>query len=105
MSTINPLSKFFKLYQVDYWLYKQSMLKGYLDSYDEFKKNFQRLVNEVEDIDYKNMLKLEIHFTYFQMVEALFELIFAIEAAYEKKNDVGLWYYLSFSDWRENTKE
>lgn len=104
MSTNSPLSKFFKLYQVDYWLYKQSMLKGYLDSYDELKEDFQRLVKKVDDVDYINMLKLEIHFTYFQMIEALFELIFAVETAYEKKDDQSLWFYLSFSDWRKNLR-
>ena len=102
MSTKNPLNKFFKLYQVDYWLYKQSMLKFYLDSYDELKENSQELIKKVDDVDYINMLKLEIHFTYFQMIEALFELIFAVETAYEKKNDEGLWFYLSFSDWGNN---
>jgi hypothetical protein len=40
------------------------------------------------------MLKTDIHYLYFQMVEALFELIFALQ----KKDDPNLWYYLSFAD-------
>jgi hypothetical protein len=50
------------------------------------------------DKDFKRVIRTEMHFLYFQMIETLFEIIFAI---YEKDNR-DLWLSLSFSKYVEN---
>ncbi|KKL48560.1 hypothetical protein LCGC14_2324290 [marine sediment metagenome] len=94
------LLEFYKSYPVNHWCEKLALLKNYIDNYDSVKETLQKGLMDVDDEKYIKMLKAEIHFTYFQMIEALFELIFAVE----KRDDKNLWYYLSFSSWKKNYK-
>ena len=98
MKERNPFLKFYEVYNVDYWYYKLSLLKNYLDDYDTVGEFLQKDVGEVDQRHYVNMLKAEMHFTYFQMIESLFEMTFALQ----KKDDPNLWYHLTFSDWKDN---
>ena len=94
------LLEFFQSYPINHWVEKLSLLKNYIENYDSVKETLQKDLIDVDDTKYIKMLKAEIHFTYFQMIEALFELIFALE----KLDDKNLWYYISFSKFRDNYK-
>ncbi|MBN1483784.1 MAG: hypothetical protein JXA37_03605 [Chloroflexia bacterium] len=98
METMNSLAKFYRLYQVDYWQYKLALLNSAIHNYESAKELIQHDFADIDDRDYTRMLRAELHFTYFQMVETLFEMVFALE----KQDDLNLWYHLSFSKWREN---
>jgi len=87
------LLDFYKHYPVDHWIYKTAMLKRIIENFDSVKDIILKNVTDVIDKDCINMLKAEIHFTLFQMIETLFELIFALE----KRDDKNLWLYLSLS--------
>lgn len=87
------LLDFYRYYPSDHWIYKATMLKNILENYENVKDILNLEIVDVIDDDYKKMMKAEIHFAYFQMVEALFELIFALE----KYDDKKLWLHLSLS--------
>lgn len=55
-------------------------------------------MNDIPDEDFKRVLRTEMHFLYFQMVETLFEIIFA-NLKYGYKN---IWFNLTHSDWKKN---
>ncbi len=93
--------EFYKKYDPDYWLYKISFLKNCHSGFAKIKEVLTEDMAEVVDDDYKRVLRTEIHFLYFQMVETLFEIIFAIS----KKDNRDLWLALSFSDWHDNYAE
>jgi hypothetical protein len=93
--------EFYKNYNPDHWLYKISRLKNCHDNYDEIEKILKHDLANVSDEDYKRSLRTEMHFLYFQMVETLFEIIFAVS----KHDNRNLWHTLTFSDWRNNYKE
>jgi len=93
IDTDKILLDFYKFYPSDHWKYKATMLKNILEKYEEVEDILNLGIIDVIEEDYKKMLKVEIHFTYFHMVEALFELIFALEKLDDKK----LWLYLSIS--------
>lgn len=85
---------FYKEFPYKYWLYKAEMINSLLDS----DKKFQDSNGTLEIFDgslkeYKQMLKYELHFTYYHQAEALFELIFALE----KLDDKYIWFILSES--------
>jgi hypothetical protein len=86
--------EFYKNYQVDYWNYKIGILKNSLDNFDEVKETFYKNLQDTIDKDCILMIKTDLHFIYFQIIEALFELIFALE----KMDERNLWYYLSFPE-------
>jgi len=86
--------EFYKNYQVDYWSYKIGILKNSLDNFDEVKETFYKNLQDTIDKDCILMIKTDLHFIYFQIIEALFELIFALE----KMDERNLWYYLSFPE-------
>lgn len=89
--------EFYRTYDPDYWLYRISLLSNAHDNFGKIKKYLTEDLAEVSDEDYKRMLRTEMHFLYFQMVEALFEIIFAI-AHHDNRN---LWVALTFSNDRD----
>jgi hypothetical protein len=94
-------TEFYKKYDSDYWLYKISLLKNCHDDFTKINEVLIGDMTEVVDDDYKRMLRTEMHFLYFQMVETLFEIIFAVS----KKDNRDLWLELTVSNWIENYKE
>ena len=87
------LLDFYRYYPSDHWIYKATMLKNILENYEKVENILNLEIIDVIENDYKKMMKAEIHFAYFHMVEALFELIFALEKLDDKK----LWLHLSLS--------
>lgn len=86
--------QFYKLYPYHYWLLKAETIKGLLDNNSTFQDSEGILeAHGADQKNYQNMLKYELHFTYFQQIEALFELIFALE----KQDNKYLWLILSES--------
>jgi len=84
--------EFYLNYQTDYWGYKIAMLKNSLDNFKVAKNTIYSGLEDTNDDDCLLMIKTEIHFLYFQIIETLFELIFALEERAEEY----LWYSLSF---------
>ena len=98
MSKKDEILEFYKHYPIDHWIYKARMLKNLIENFDSVKEILLKDLIDVVDKDCINMLKAEIHFTYFQIIEALFELIFALE----NRKDKLLWFYISFSPYKKN---
>lgn len=102
--TVNDLDgfqkEFYQMYDPDYWLYKIMLLKNSHDDFDNLKSSLTKNTKESVDKDFKRVMRTELHFLYFQMIETLFEIIFAV---YENDNR-DLWVALTFSDFRENYK-
>lgn len=102
VNDLDSLQKeFYKTYDPDYWLYKISLLKNCHDNFDSIKDTLNADLSDVVDDDYKRALRTEMHFLYFQMVETLFEIIFAVS----KHDNRNLWLALTFSNWRNNYNE
>jgi len=91
-------NEFYGNYDPDYWLYQISLLKNCHDNFDTIKNHLTAGLPNVNCDDFKRMLRTELHFLYFQMVETLFEIIFAISTF----DDKYLWLALTFSDWKDN---
>ncbi|WP_421774251.1 hypothetical protein [Gracilimonas sp.] len=89
---------FYKLYPYDHWLNKANMLKFKIDSGSTAYDDIGVYAHESNDERYQRMLKYELHFTYFQQVEAIFELLFALQ----NLDDKHIWIYLSQANGREN---
>lgn len=89
----DEILEFYKYYPIDHWIYKANMLKNIIDNFNSLKNAILKDLGDVIEEDCIKMLKAEIHFTLFQMIETLFELIFALE----KRDDKKLWLYLSLS--------
>lgn len=89
---------FYKLYPHDFWLNKANMLKAKLDSDSTSYDDIGEYAHGGNSERYKRMLKYELHFTYFQQVEALFELLFALQ----NLDDKHIWLHLSKANWRQN---
>lgn len=99
VNNLDSLQKeFYETYNPDYWLYKISLLKNCHDNFDSIKDTLNDDLSDVIDDDYKRMLRTEMHFLYFQMIETLFEIIFAVS----KHDNRNLWLALTFSDWQNN---
>lgn len=98
MSKKDEILEFYKHYPIDHWIYMARMLKNLIENFDSVKEIILKNLIDVVDKDCINMLKAEIHFTYFQIIEALFELIFALE----NRKDKLLWFYISFSPYKKN---
>ncbi len=90
--------EFYKQYPIDHWIYKVTIFKNIIDNYDSISATILGGLVDVIDKDCINMLKAEIHFTYFQIIEALFELIFALE----KRKDKLLWLFITISPFQTN---
>lgn len=84
---------FYKKYHIDHWLYKLNYLKYSLDNFDQIKSNIYENLNDTKDEDCILMLKTEMHFTYFQIIETLFEMVLALN----EDNDLFLWLNLSIT--------
>ncbi len=90
--------EFYRAYHLEFWRYKLFLLQYAFDNYEVFKDDLHEVLPRADDEDFSKMLKAEIHFTYFQIVESLFEMIFALENG----QDANLWRKLSFSNWHKN---
>ena len=102
VNDLDSLQKeFYKTYDPDYWLYKISLLKNCHDNFDSIKDTLNDDLSDVVDANYKRALRTEMHFLYFQMVETLFEIIFAVS----KHDNRNLWLALTFSNWKDNYNE
>jgi len=102
VNDLDSLQKeFYKTYDPDYWLYKISFLKNCHDNFDSIKDTLNDDLSDVVDANYKRALRTEMHFLYFQMVETLFEIIFAVS----KHDNRNLWLALTFSNWKDNYNE
>lgn len=84
---------FYKEYNLDYWASKIALLKNSYEHFDKIKEYIHLELSEPDDEKTMLMLKTDLHYLYFQMVEALFELIFALQY----RDDKNIWYYISFS--------
>jgi hypothetical protein len=72
---------FYKQFPYKYWLFKAEMLYNMIDDdasdFHDKDGNLEALGGSAKE--FKQMLKYELHFTYYHQAEALFELIFALE--------------------------
>jgi hypothetical protein len=91
--------EFYRTYDPDYWLYRISLLRNAHENFGDIKKFLLEDLAEVSDEDYKRMIRTEMHFLYFQMIETLFEIIFAV-AHHDNRN---LWVALTFSNDKDTT--
>lgn len=99
VNDLDSLQKeFYKTYNPDRWLCKISLLKNCHDDFDNVKNVLKNNLGDVVDDDYKRTLRTEMHFLYFQMIETLFEIIFAVS----KHDNRNLWLALTFSNWQNN---
>lgn len=87
--------EFYRNYPEGYWLYRISLLKNAHDSFDAIKDSLTRDLEDAVAEDYKRMMRAEMHFLYFQMVEALFEIVFAL-CDHDNRD---LWVALTFGEW------
>lgn len=96
--TVNDLDnlqkEFYRMYDPDHWLYRIMLLKNSHDDFDQLKSSLIKNTEETVDGDFKRTIRTELHFLYFQMVETLFEIIFAIS----KHDNRDLWVALTFSN-------
>lgn len=90
--------EFYRDFDLDYWLYKINLLKSTHDNFDSLGTLLKKEIDQFSADDCKRMIRTEMHFLYFQMVESLFEIIFAVM----EKDNRDLWITLSFSTWRSN---
>jgi len=103
--TINDIDglqkEFYQMYDPDYWLYRIMLLKNSHDDFDQLKSSLTKNTEETIDKDFRRVMRTEIHFLYFQMIETLFEIIFAVS----ESDNRDLWVALTFSDFRNNYKK
>ncbi|MDD5068950.1 MAG: hypothetical protein PHN89_05155 [Candidatus Pacebacteria bacterium] len=93
--------EFYRMYDPDYWLYRIMLLKNSHDNFDQLKSNLTKNTEETVDKDFKRVIRTEMHFLYFQMIETLFEIIFAVS----ESDNRDLWIALTFSNFRDNYKK
>lgn len=102
INDVNELEKeFYSNYHLYYWLSKIHLLKNCHDKYENVKSAIKSDLTNISDDDYKRVLRTEMHFLYFQMVETLFEFIFT----YETNGDKQIWINLINSDFKKNYKK
>lgn len=95
VNNLNHLQEeFYRMYNPDYWLYRIMLLKNSHDDFELLKLSLAKDTEEIIDDDFKRVLRTELHFLYFQMIETLFEIIFAIL----KHDSRNLWVALTFSN-------
>lgn len=98
VNDLDALQKeFYRMYDPDYWLYRIMLLKNSHDDFDQLKLRLIKNTEKTIDKDFKRVIRTELHFLYFQMVETLFEIIFAIS----KYDNRDLWVALTFSNDRD----
>jgi hypothetical protein len=95
VNDLNRINKsFFKNYNIDYWLYKICILKEF---HDNSNKVFDIITKDLIDTDiedFRKILRLELHFLYFHLIETLFTLYFTVC----KFPNTQLWLALAFSN-------
>lgn len=83
---------FYKKFPYKYWLFKAEMLYNMIESgekdFHDKDGNIEALGGNVKE--YQQMLKYELHFTYYHQAEALFELVFALERVLHESEYVWL---------------
>jgi len=89
--------EFYKSYDLEYWFNKIELLFNVHENFNKIEKNINLFYENKNVENLKRMLRTEIHFTYFQMIETLFEIIFAIS----EHNNKYLWLALTFSNDRK----
>ncbi len=92
----NLQKEFYRMYDPDYWLYRIMLLKNSHDDFKLIKTSLTKNTKETKDEDFKRVIRTELHFLYFQMIETLFEIIFAI-SRHDNRN---LWVVLTFSNYK-----
>ncbi len=85
---IEPL-RYYKDYFIEYWEIKYHHLKDEIDNYKS-RKNLLDIPNFKQK--YLSMLKFDIHFIKFQLIETLFNFIFALENG----DDEDIFFQLAF---------
>ncbi|MFA5127131.1 MAG: hypothetical protein WC465_04030 [Patescibacteria group bacterium] len=102
VNDIDSLQKeFYQMYDPDYWLYRIMLLKNSHDDFDQLKSSLTKNTEKTIDKDFRRVMRTEMHFLYFQMIETLFEIIFAVS----ESDNRDLWLALTFSDFRNNYKK
>src|SRR4051812_11432456 len=86
---------FYSQFLSEHYLYKLTLLRNALANRSLTDESVASRIDAFDAASYRRSLQIEIHFTYFQIVESLFEMIFALEPLI----DVDLWYNLSHSNW------
>jgi len=101
INDLDSLQKeFYQMYDPDYWLYRIMLLRNSHDNFDQLKPSLTKNTEETIDKDFRRVMRTEMHFLYFQMIETLFEIIFAVS----ESDNRDLWVALTFSDFRNNYK-
>jgi hypothetical protein len=93
---------FFNSYLVDHFAYKQEALLFLHDHFQDLKTQLQEGMPDINEEQFLRTLRVEIRSNYFQAIETLFELIFALEPRGSVIDNRNLMYLLSTSDWRGN---
>jgi len=92
----DDLLRFYKSYFMDYWEVKYKLLKYEIDNFESQKhklaetSGYHTIPNYEKK--YLSVLKLDLHFIKFQIIESLFSFIFALE----NRDDKFIWFNLSF---------
>lgn len=84
---------FYSYCAVNYWEYKINALANAIMKYEKLKSDLLEGVDKINDKECITAFKLDIHFTYFQIVECLFNMMFALMK--KKIDNRNLWFYLS----------
>lgn len=103
VNEIDSLKEFYQLYDQFYWIRKSNFLKDTYDNHPRVSKYFNRYLKSDLGNDselFRKSIALDIHFLGFQMIESLFEMIFALL----KRDHKHLWFEISNSDWNQNYK-
>lgn len=87
---------FYKSYFIDYWVIKYKLLMYQIKGFDRKNQKLFEIAGIIEIPHYEqkflSMLKYDLHFMKFQIIETLFSFIFALE----NDDDLNLWFNLSF---------
>lgn len=92
--------EFYKKYNLSYWGSKIALLHNSYEHYDTIKETLTDKMEVPDHEKFKQMLKIELHFFYYQIAEALFELIFALD----KRDEKYIWETISFSGYETYEK-
>lgn len=95
---------FYTNYPADFHIYLVTILNNILDN-DHLMPVLLKGVEGINEKAVKKSLKIQLRAMYYQSIETLFELIFALERILNSNvQRSGLWYNLSKSPYRENFK-
>ncbi len=93
---------FCRAYPKNFWKNKATLLLNTIKKFDKLKMEAFEGLDELNDQECLSGLKLELHFTYYQIVETLFSMILA----FSRKNidNAQLWKYLVSLSKSQNVK-